>query len=428
MSEEIFLSDDFVRQLIGVGDVDLIVGVPSYNDAGTIPRVVQAVEEGVLRSYRRERVALVNVDGGSRDGTPEALLEASLLAKRDSRVVELLRTLRWITANSGNDGGPGGTLRAILAAADLLHAKACAVISASSENATAAWTETLLSPVYSERCDFVAPLYSRHKYDGLLTRNLLYPLTRAVFHKGMRELRANEFAFSGTLAGHCLGQEGWYNEAVEGGAEMWMAIQAMANSYRCCQVYLGPKPRASGGAGVVNLIRSTLSGLFRCLEATETVWLADAAAEEEQGLHTTGPEHQLSNEPVRIDRKTFLEMFKSGMKELAEILGVILDADTHAELVRLAASNESEFRLGNALWARIVYECAAAYHHSVMNREHLVQAMIPIYRGRVYSFLAQHRSSSAEAMEADIEDLCREFANQRAFFVERWKKKREGGS
>lgn len=427
MSEEVFLSDEFLRQLISVGDVDLIVGVPSFNDAATIPRVVQAVEEGVLRSYRRERIALVNVDGGSRDGTPEALLEASLLAKRDGRVVELLRTLRWITATSGNNGAPGSTLHAILAAADLLHAKACAVISASSENATAAWTETLLSPIYRERCDFVAPLYGRHKYDGLLTRNLLYPLTRAVFHKGMRELRASEFAFSGNLASHCLAQEDWYNDAVQGGAEMWMAIQAMANSYRCCQAFLGAKPRAAGGAGVVNLIRSTLGGLFRCLEVTESLWLADPAPEE-QAVQTIGPDHQLSNEAVRIDRKKFLEMFKSGTKELAAILSVILDADTHAELTRLAAAGESEFRLGNALWVRIVYECAAAYHHSVMNREHLVQAMIPIYRGRVCSFLAQHRSSNAEAMEADLEDLCREFANQRAFFVERWKKKREGAS
>lgn len=425
MSEDTFLSDDFLRQLISVGDVDVIVGVPSFNDVNSVAAVVKAVEEGVLRAYRRERLVLLNVDGGSRDGTPEALLQASSLAKDDGRTIESLRTLRWITTTVAGDNAPGNMLRAILAAVDLLHAKGCAVISASSENATSAWVDTLLNPVYRDRCDFVAPLYSRHKYDGLLTRNLLYPVTRALFRKPIRELRANEFAFSGAVAAHCLAQEAWRNEAVRGGAEMWMAMHAMANSYRCCQTHLGPKPRAGGGPGVVNLIRNTLGGFFWCLEATQSAWLKDPAPDEHE-LGTIGPDHQLTNEAVRIDRKRFLEMFRSGVSELAEILRVILDADTGAELKRLISSSDSGFRLSNALWARISYECAAAYHHSVMNREHLVQAMIPIYRGRVYSFLAQHRTSSADAMEADLEDLCREFANQRAFFVERWKKKQEG--
>lgn len=425
LSEDTFLSDDFLRQLISVGDVDVIVGVPSFNDVSTVSAVVQAVEEGALRAYRRERLALVNVDGGSRDGTPEALLQASSLSRRDGRTLESLRTLRWITTSVAGDNASGNTLRTILAATDLLHAKGCAVISASSENATSAWVDTLLSPVYRDHCDFVAPLYSRHKYDGLLTRNLLYPTTRALFRKPIRELRANEFAFSGSVAAHCLAQEAWRNEAVQGGAEMWMAIHAMANSYRCCQAHLGSKPRASGGPGVVNLIRGTLSGFFWCLEATQSAWLKDTAPEE-QPLATIGPDHELTNEAVRIDRKRFLEMFRSGVNELAEILRVILDADTNAELQRLTSASESGFRLRNALWARIVYECAAAYHHSVMNREHLVQAMIPIYRGRVYSFLAQHRASSPDVMETDLEDLCREFANQRTFFVERWKKKQEG--
>ena len=76
MSEELFLSDEFLGQLISVGDVDLMIGIPSYNDAETVTGVLQAVETCVLRSYRRERVVLVNVDGGSRDGTQEAVSQA----------------------------------------------------------------------------------------------------------------------------------------------------------------------------------------------------------------------------------------------------------------------------------------------------------------------------------------------------------------
>jgi len=33
LPEESILSDDFVRELMNVGDVDIVVGVPTYNDA-----------------------------------------------------------------------------------------------------------------------------------------------------------------------------------------------------------------------------------------------------------------------------------------------------------------------------------------------------------------------------------------------------------
>jgi hypothetical protein len=121
-------------------------------------------------------------------------------------------------------------------------------------------------------------------------------------------------------------------------------------------------------------------------------------------------------------------MFKSGVAELSQILSGILNQETHAELNRLADAGEEEFRFSNALWVRIVYEFAAAYHHSVINRSHLVQAFVPIYRGRVYSFLTQHRSAGSDAMEADLENLCQEFDRQRDFFFERWRTKGQGAS
>lgn len=424
MSQDSFLSDDFLRQLISVGNVDLLVGIPSRNDAKTAGAVVQAVEESVLRNFRRERVVLVNVDGGSRDGTPQAVAEATSLANGNGRGVESLRTLRWIATSSKEEAAPGTMLHTILAAADLLHAKACAVVSASTPNLAPSWVTTLLNAVYRDNYDFAAPLYSRHRYDGLLTRNLLYPMCRALYGKPIRELRASEFAFSGRFASQSLAKGEWHNEAVQGGAELWMAIHAMSCGYRCCQMHLGPKARPSSTAGIVNVIRQTVSGLFWCLESTAPFWLGHEDAEP---VDTTGPDHELTNEPVRIDRKRFLEMYKSGVFELSQILATILDAETHAEIVRLAGVPEIEFRISNALWARVAYEFAAAYHHSLLNRDHLVQAFVPIYRGRVYSFLAQRRAN-AEAMEAELENLSQEFANQKAFFLERWKTKGQGAS
>ena len=51
----------------------------------------------------------------------------------------------------------------------------------------------------------MTPLYRRHKFDGLLMSNLVYPMTRAFYGKRVREPYASEFSFSGPLASHFLG-------------------------------------------------------------------------------------------------------------------------------------------------------------------------------------------------------------------------------
>src|SRR5215467_10961114 len=128
-SETATLSDDFVRELINVGEVDILVGVPTYNDARTVGQVVQAVRAGLLQYFPRERAVIINADGGSRDGTQDLVRAASISDLSVSSNIHALRTLHSISTQY--EGGPasGIALHTILAAADLLQAKVCAVVS-----------------------------------------------------------------------------------------------------------------------------------------------------------------------------------------------------------------------------------------------------------------------------------------------------------
>ncbi|PYU08889.1 MAG: glycosyl transferase family 2, partial [Acidobacteria bacterium] len=168
MVEETFLDDNFLRQLMSVGEVDLLVGIPSHNNAKTIGQTVTTIEESFQQNFVRDRVVIVNVDGGSRDGTSDVVLNTPSPKSSNSRGLSSLRTLHRITTRYANQPSRGTAFRAILAAADLLRAKACAVISPEISNFSAAWVKSLLQPAYRENFDFVAPLYSRHKNDGLL--------------------------------------------------------------------------------------------------------------------------------------------------------------------------------------------------------------------------------------------------------------------
>jgi hypothetical protein len=410
---------------MGVGEVDLLVGISSHSDANTTSQALYAIERSFQQHFTRQRAVIVNAYGGDQHGG-DATARPGNVAEKNVRLAESvsLRTVQRVTADFSVPPSPGMTLRTILAAADLLRARACAVVSPGTTNFTPDWIANLLRPAYQEKFDFVAPLYTRHKFQGLLARNLLYPMSRAIFGCGIRELYSDEWGFSGRLAAVCLKQDVWHEEAIVTRPEAWMAISAISNDFRCCQVFLGEKLRATTGSGtdIVEVFRQTVGNLFWCMESRQSDWLD---GERPEPVRTFGPDHELTSEPADLDRHRVFEMFRSGVTELESILSSILDPETHAEIKSIVSLQESEFRFTSDLWVRTLYDFAASYHHAVINRDHLVQALAPLYRGVTFSYLTEHSESSPAEIETASEALCVEFERQKPYLKEKWKAKVE---
>ncbi len=417
MPEESILTDDFLRQLINIGEVDLLVGVPTFNHARTVGQVVQAIRAGLVKYFPRERSVVINPDGGSSDGTADLISAASINDLRHADV-RALRTLHCVSTRYPGNPSTATALRTILAAADLLRAKACALIGPDSTSIVPEWIQRLLDPVYSGQTDFVTPLYQRHKFDGLLMTNLVYPMTRALYGKRVREPYASEFALSGTLVGHLLSHPVWSQEAGRVGGEISLTIAVMAGNYRICESVLGPKERLErGSAELVPAIRQTVGPLFASLEANFPVWRAKGAS---QPVPVLGIESEVTLDPVRVNRKRLRQMFSSGVQELEPVLKAILLPETLHELQRIARLQEDQVLYADELWVRTIYEFAASYHKSVISRDHIIQALAPLYRGNAFSFLVQNREASSEEVGRNVESLCVAFEDQKPYLVELW--------
>jgi glucosylglycerate synthase len=418
LAEESIFSDELIRQLVSVGEVDILVGVPSYNNAKTIGEVVQAVQIGLLRHFPRERAALMNADGGSRDGTGEAVLAAPVQAGDGPPEIHSLRTFHRVTGRYPGDGESGGGLRMILAAADLLRAKACVVVPPDDRLEPEA-VQHLVQPVYQQDFDFVVPVYRRHKYGGLLITNLVYPVSRAAYGCRIREPIPAAFAVSGRFASHCLEPDIWSQKIRPSWAEAWLTATAIAEGFRVCQAFLGTKPhlQKASSASPVEAIREAVGALFWSLERREDFWLSHEGSAAVPGWDG---EPLVTAEPVRVDRKLRVQMFRTGVTELAPILSTILSAETLGAIRTLAESDGENLHFDDELWVRTVYEFSAAYHKQVMHRDHLMQALVPLYRGRIASFMAETWRASTNEVEARIESLCLAFERAKPYLVERW--------
>ena len=164
-------------------------------------------------------------------------------------------------------------------------------------------------------------------------------------------------------------------------------------------------------------MRQTVGALFWSLEPN---FRCGARNADSQAIPTLNPGEEVTLEPLRINRKRLLGMFHSGVAELEPVLKQILSPPTLSELQRIATLDEDDFSYGDELWARTVYEFAASYHKSVISRDHIIQALAPLYRGRAFTFLVENREASGEEVEQNVENFCLTCERLKPSLVELW--------
>ena len=167
--------------------------------------------------------------------------------------------------------GKGSALRTIFRIAAELDVKACCVVDSDLRSITPGWIELLVSPVLRHGYEFVSPLYSRHRYDGTITNTIVYPMTRALYGKRIRQPIGGDFGFSGGLADRFLEYDRWDGPVARYGIDIFMTTTALAEGMKPCQAFLGAKlhdPK-DPGADLQPMMIEVVSTLFELMERYE---------------------------------------------------------------------------------------------------------------------------------------------------------------
>lgn len=407
------------NRLESVGSADILVGIPSYNNARTIGRVVQAVGAGLAKYFPETKAVLVNSDGGSSDGTPETV-DKSTFDLQSILVAHRVNPLHKIVTPYHGIPGKGSAFRLIFEIAEALKVRACAVVDADLRSITPEWIELLLRPVLKEGYDYVAPYYRRYKYDGTITNGIVYPLTRALYGKRIRQPIGGEFGFSGDLAGYFLTQDVWGTDVARYGIDIWMTTTAMGRGSRICQAYLGAKihdPK-DPGADLSAMLTQVVGSTFALMEKYNERWKAVTGSE---SVPIFGFEYDVGLEPISVSVDRMVKAFDLGRSELIPVWTEVLSPETLSDLTRVNL-REPTSGITDTLWARIVYDFALAYHRRVMVQEHLLKSFTPLYLGRVASFIQDTQSLNHAEVEEKIEGLCQCFEREKTYVMDRWDK------
>ena len=416
------LRPEVLTRLEDIGRADLVVGIPSYNNARTIGHVVRAVTAGLAKYFPDTRTLLVNSDGGSRDGTTDIVAReditlARILVARPAKPLD-----KVITLYQGLPG-KGSAFRTIFEIAERVDAKACAVVDSDLRSITPEWIQLLLAPVLYEQFDYVCPLYSRHKYDGTITNAIVYPLVRALFGKRVRQPIGGDFGFSGRLAAHFLKHDVWEGDVARYGIDIWMTTTALSGDFKICQSYLGAKihDAKDPGSDLTSMLVQVTGALLSQIEAHAQFCLSVEGSEPvpEFGFH-----YEVGLEPVPVNLKRMVETFETGVREFDAIYAGFLSPETRAGLSALLGQPPEQFTMPVDLWVHLVYEFAAAYHHRNLPREHLLRSLTPLYLGRTAGWVVQAAPYGAHEVETELDTLSARFEALKPHLRVRWNERR----
>jgi glucosylglycerate synthase len=409
------LSDTLLRQLMAVGQVDILVGLPTLNNAATVVDIVRAINVCFTRDFPRLRTVLINSDGGSTDGTPDLIRDATVSEADMVLTSHSLRTLHRVVAPYHGLPGKHAALRTVFAAAALTQARALVVLDPAGPATRPERVTELITPITRSDVEFLAPRHRRHPRDGPLVTQLARPLVRSVYSVALDEPLGAEFSCSGRFASHCLDQGMWDREAARFAIDLWLRAEAIAAGFPLGQIWRPITASAGARASLREAVQQVVLALIESLCAHESFWVsANGAAE----LHTWGDDPGPRPEPPSWDFNALAEQARQDITQIRPLLDGVLDAALVAGI--MVDVSAPGVRLDDERWVRIVYAIAAATRQGRTSVEHLAGMFVPLYLWRAASFMAETAHEADAVVEARLDSLVQTFQRLKPVLVEHW--------
>ncbi len=400
-----------LKRLEEIGRADIIVGIPCFNNDKTIAHVIQMVSHGLDKFYRDKKNLIFIADGGSTDDTREEAKEFQIKPWQE-KLVSIYRGI----------SGKGSALRSVFEAACRLQVKACAVVDADLRSITSDWVFNLLNPVLELGYDFVAPVYLRHKYDGTITNNIVYNLTRALYGKRIRQPLGGDFAFSLPVANFYMNQEVWETDVARYGIDIWMTTNAIIQDFKICQANLGVKIHdvKDPAKHLGPMFRQVLWVLFTLMEQHESYWKMIKGS---QPVPTLGEIEAREPEGVEVTLPELIYRFKVGYQQFSPLWKEIFSDEVFQAIEKAARMPIEEFSLPIESWVKILYELAATFHAWSRNRFKIIELVTPLYYARLTDFVRSTWEMNSIEAEKVVEEQARIFEDNKDYLLRMWEEK-----
>ncbi|HEY7331340.1 MAG TPA: glycosyl transferase family 2 [Candidatus Limnocylindria bacterium] len=402
-----------------------MVGIPSFGNAETIGYVVRAAQAGMVQYFPDLKPVLVNSDGGSPDDTPRVAVSTESPEYIEKIILVSPRhKLQRVSFTYQGISGKGTAVRALFEVARELKVKAFVMVDSDLRSIVPEWIELLAGPILKGGYDFVAPMYSRFKYDGTITNNIAYPLTRTLYGARIRQPIGGEFAVSGDLIQRYLELETFDELIARFGIDIWMTHSAINEGFAVCQARLGAKihDAKDPASDLGPMFRQVVGTLFGLAGHYEDRWLRVRGS---HAIPEYGFERVIAPEPIDVNHAKLVDSFENARFGQRENWERMLAPEQLERVLGLEIPEKPEdFHFPPELWIRCLYDTMVAFHRPGADRETLLAALTPLYFGRTAGFIAETLDLTTDQAERVIDSQARDFEELKPYLVGRWREMR----
>ncbi len=393
----------------GITKADIIIGIPSYNEAENIPFPTRQSDEGLSRYFSDRSAVIINCDNDSQDGTRDAFLHTDTTTPKI-----YLSTPPGVT-------GKGNNLRNLFEKAVEMSAHAVVVVDADLQSMTPRWIRNLGEPLF-EDFQYVTPLYVRHKYDGAVTTNIVYPLTRALYGRRVRQPVGGDFGFSGQLARTYVENPIWDHDVANFGIDLWMSTSALTQHVAVIQSFLG-RPKVHALKSLVKesgpVFFNVVGTLFKLMCHHEGFW-KDVKWSRPTAVYGFSSEEVEVPPPINVEVQHLTDSFLTGMQANWELYRAVVPGQTLNKLEEVAGLPRDCFEFPTELWAKTLYDFACAYKAESVPRDALLGGLMPLFHGKTLSFAIETEAMNTHQAEEFVEEQCLQFERTKTYLLERW--------
>jgi len=399
-NEGLSLDNEIVEKCRDIKPVDIIVGVLCKDVEATVLNVLNVINEGLYRYFPDYKKAIVISKAQSTDKTDEAI-----------ELFQPYNTVSKIVTNDITNGGKGAGVMTIFEIAHEAEAKTVVLMDGDLLSIKPGWIQTISNPIIYGRADLTVPYYIRDKNDGVITNNLVYPFTRALYGIDIRQPIAGEFALSKNLyeklRSHTLFPPDF-------GVDIFIVTVAAAEDmvvkeglfslkiHESTTHYLEPEKF------LIPMFRKVTGSMFEIAKHYEDYWKNTRCE-----LHR-GPYRECFSQkpiPVKVNVPEMKKSFEMEFKASKEIILKYLPEDSVRCLENIV---NNQGTLNSELWAEIVYNYAAAYKNVNSEEEAytLLDSLKTLWIGRFVSYATETKDMDINEAEQVIQKQAEVFEDK----------------
>lgn len=391
---------------------DVVVGIPSYNEASTIGYVASMAGQGLAKYFPGKRTVVVNVDNCSPDDTRGAFLAAEVPPDVDRRYISTPEGVK----------GKGNNFWNLFHFCRNAAAPVVIVVDADLRSITPEWISYLGYPIRDGH-DFVTPLYSRHQFDGTITNHLCYPLVYSLAGLDVRQPIGGDFAFSSKLCSYWLEQE-WDDMTRQYGIDIFMSLNALLGDFKICQAGMGSKVHNASAPKLGQMFEEVVFTLFSTLHRNRQKWFAeyvDASSDviwrhQVRPVGLYGLEKMTEPQDLSIDIVKLKNACREEYRNYYHIAKRYLNPYV---LERMDIMQEMDYyNVDIMLWSHIVYSLFYLFDKvTEKEKKEIINALKPLYFARSITFDYETFRYSVPFAEAEVKNQAMAFLCQKPYLL-----------